>query len=89
MLIQVLPRSTLVLKLLNFQKGQKSQQLLLSLTTVECLLKNDLVPVFIDVEPLSYCIDAERIEENINGNTVAILAPNLMGNLQTGRESEK
>ena len=49
-------------------------------TTVGCLLKNNLVPVFVDV-PLTYCIDPHRIEEMITKKTVAILAPNLMGNL--------
>ncbi|MDB9997877.1 aminotransferase class I/II-fold pyridoxal phosphate-dependent enzyme [bacterium] len=50
-------------------------------TSVGCLVKNDLVPVFIDVEPLTYCIDHNQIEEMISDKTVAILAPNLMGNL--------
>ena len=26
-------------------------------TSIGCLVKNNLVPVFVDVEPLSYCID--------------------------------
>lgn len=58
-------------------------------TTVGCLIKNNLVPVFVDVEPLTYCIDLKRIESLINDKTVAILAPNLMGNIcdwQTIRE---
>ena len=50
-------------------------------TTVACLIKNKLIPVFVDVEPLSYCIDVSKIEKEINENTVAILAPNLLGNL--------
>lgn len=50
-------------------------------TSVGCLVKNSLVPVFVDVEPLSYCIDPNLIEEAITEKTVAILAPNLMGNL--------
>jgi CDP-6-deoxy-D-xylo-4-hexulose-3-dehydrase len=50
-------------------------------TSVGCLIKNDLVPVFVDVEPLTYCIDHNRIEEMVSDKTVAILAPNLMGNL--------
>ena len=43
--------------------------------------KNNLIPVFVDVEPLSYCIDPDKIEEMISDKTVAILAPNLMGNI--------
>ena len=50
-------------------------------TTVGCLLKNNLIPSFIDVEPLTYCIDVSQIEKSINKNTVAIIAPNLMGNI--------
>ena len=50
-------------------------------TTVGCLIKNNLIPVFVDVEPLSYCIDPDKIEEMISDKTVAILAPNLMGNI--------
>ena len=45
------------------------------------MVKNDLIPVFIDVEPLTYCIDVSKIEAEITEKTVAILAPNLMGNL--------
>jgi CDP-6-deoxy-D-xylo-4-hexulose-3-dehydrase len=50
-------------------------------TSVGCLIKNHLIPVFVDVEPLTYCIDHEKIEEMVSEKTVAILAPNLMGNL--------
>ena len=50
-------------------------------TTIGCLAKNNLIPVFVDIEPLTYCIDTSQIEEMITEKTVAILAPNLMGNL--------
>ncbi len=50
-------------------------------TTVSCILKNGLIPVFADVEPLTYCIDCKQIENLITDKTVAILAPNLGGNL--------
>ncbi len=50
-------------------------------TTVGCIVKNNLIPVFIDVEPFTYCIDCNKIEELISEKTVAILAPNLMGNI--------
>ena len=50
-------------------------------TSVGCLVKNNLVPVFVDVEPLTYCIDVSQIEAQITNKTVAILAPNLMGNI--------
>ena len=50
-------------------------------TSVGCLIKNNLIPVFVDVEPATFCIDANKIEEKISRRTKAILAPNLMGNL--------
>ncbi len=50
-------------------------------STVGCIVKNNLIPSFVDVEPYTYCIDYKQIEEQINDKTVAILAPNLLGNL--------
>ena len=50
-------------------------------TTVGCIVKNGLIPVFVDVEESSYCIDYKKIEEMISDKTVAIVAPNLIGNL--------
>jgi CDP-4-dehydro-6-deoxyglucose reductase, E1 len=66
----------------NFNKGAEVITPTLTFgTTIGCLLKNNLIPVFIDVEPLTYCIDVSSIEKVITEKTVAILAPNLMGNL--------
>ena len=45
-------------------------------TSIGCLIKNNLVPVFVDVEELTYNIDCSQIEEMITKKTVAILAPN-------------
>lgn len=50
-------------------------------TTVGCLAKNDLIPVFVDINERTYCIDEELIESSINDNTSAICVPNLLGNL--------
>ena len=67
---------------LNFKEGSEVITPALTFsTTVGCLLKNNLVPAFVDVKPYTYCIDEEKIEEMINKKTVAILAPNLMGNI--------
>ena len=74
----------------NFPKGSEVITPVLTFgTSVGCLIKNNLVPVFVDVEPLTYCIDIQEIEKNINNNTVAILAPNLMGNLCNWPEIRK
>ena len=50
-------------------------------TTVGCILKNNLIPVFVDVGTTDYCIDVNLIENAISDKTVAIMAPNLMGNI--------
>ncbi len=50
-------------------------------TTVGCIVKNGLIPAFVDVERNTYCIDAAKIEALINDNTKAMVIPNLMGNL--------
>jgi CDP-6-deoxy-D-xylo-4-hexulose-3-dehydrase len=44
------------------------------------LVRSQIVPVFVDVEPDTYQIDVERIEEMVGPRTRAILAPNLVGN---------
>ena len=50
-------------------------------TTVASLLKNQLVPVFVDVSPATYCIDVEQVESLIGPNTRAMCVPNLIGNI--------
>ena len=50
-------------------------------TSVGCLIKNNLIPVFVDIDPLTYCMDVNQVESQISQKTVAILAPNLLGNL--------
>ena len=50
-------------------------------TTVGCLVKNNLIPHFVDVGLNTYCIDMTNLEAAINENTSAIIAPDLMGNI--------
>ena len=74
----------------NFEKGSEVITPALTFSTsVGCIVKNGLIPVFVDVEPLTYCIDCNQIEEMITDKTVAILAPNLMGNLCNWPEIRK
>src|SRR5688572_16215046 len=44
------------------------------------MVRSGIVPVFVDVEPDTYQIDAARIEEMIGPRTKAILTPDLVGN---------
>ncbi len=50
-------------------------------TTVAPLIKNKLVPVFLDVEPGTYNIDVDQIEAMITPKTKLMMIPNLLGNL--------
>ena len=66
----------------NFPKGGEVITPALTFsTTIGCIVKSNLIPVFVDVGFNDYCIDVEEIERNINDKTVAIVAPNLMGNI--------
>lgn len=75
---------------LNFPQGSEVITPALTFSTsVGCLLKNNLTPVFADIEKNTYCIDVKQIEDLISDKTVAILAPNLMGNLCNWPEIKK
>ena len=66
----------------NFKPGSEIITPALTFSsTVGCIVKNNLIPVFVDVEKYTFNIDPDQIEEMITDKTVAILAPNLMGNL--------
>ena len=50
-------------------------------TTVGYIVRNKWVPVFIDVEEGTYCMDISKIKKLISKKTKAIVAPHLMGNI--------
>jgi CDP-6-deoxy-D-xylo-4-hexulose-3-dehydrase len=50
-------------------------------TTVAPLVKNDLVPVFVDIDPATYQADPDEIQEAITERSSAILLPSLVGNI--------
>ena len=50
-------------------------------TTVTPILKNSLIPVFMDAEKDTLNINASRIEEFITDKTSAIWIPNMLGNI--------
>ena len=49
-------------------------------TTLNPIIQNNLIPVFIDVELGTYNIQADRIEEAITDKTKAIFVPHTLGN---------
>ena len=58
-------------------------------TTVASLVKNGLIPSFVDVKENTYCIDEGLIENMISRKTKAILAPDLLGNLCNWKKIKK
>lgn len=50
-------------------------------TTVAPIVKNNLIPVFIDILPGTFNINVEAIEKMITPKTKACMIPNLLGNL--------
>lgn len=49
-------------------------------TDLAPMVRAGLVPVFVDVEPDTYNVDASRVAEAVGARTKAILVPNLIGN---------
>jgi CDP-6-deoxy-D-xylo-4-hexulose-3-dehydrase len=50
-------------------------------TDVAPMAQSGIVPAFVDVEPDTFQIDVDHIEEMVGPRTKAILAPNLVGNV--------
>jgi CDP-6-deoxy-D-xylo-4-hexulose-3-dehydrase len=50
-------------------------------TTVAPLVKNQLIPAFVDVLPGTFNMDVNKVEEMISSHTKAMMVPNLLGNL--------
>jgi len=49
-------------------------------TDVAPIVQAGLVPVFVDVDPRTFQVDATRLEEMVGPRTRAVLVPNLVGN---------
>ena len=71
----------LAIELLGLDEGDEILTSPLTFSTdIAPMVKSRLVPVFVDVTPDTFQIDASRIERNLSPRTRAILAPNLTGN---------
>lgn len=62
-------------------KGEVITPVLTFSTTVAPLIKDNLVPSFVDVSKGTYNINTDLIEDMITKKTVAMMIPNLIGNL--------
>ena len=50
-------------------------------TTLSPIIKTGLTPVFVDVEPETYIVNIDQIEESITNKTKALMIPSLLGNV--------
>ena len=72
----------LAMEVLNLPKGSEviTPSLTFS-TTVSYIVRNGLIPVFVDVREGTYCINEDHILNKITRKTKAVVAPHLMGNI--------
>jgi len=72
----------LTMETLNFPAGSEIITPALTFsTTVGYIVRNNWVPVFVDVEEGTYCINENKIKDLITKKTKAIVAPHLIGNI--------
>ena len=80
----------LALASFNFKKGSEIITPTLTFsTTVSPIYQLGLVPHFIDVEKNKFTANISQIEKSINKKTVAIVIPNLLGNIPEWKQISK
>lgn len=70
----------MALKSLNL-KGEVITTPFTFASTTHAIVQNGLIPVFCDIDPNTYTIDANKIEELITDKTTAIVAVHVYGNV--------
>ncbi len=50
-------------------------------TTLSPIIKKGLVPVFVDVEPETYIVNIDQVEQSITSKTKALMIPSILGNV--------
>lgn len=50
------------------------------IATAASIIWENCIPKFVDIEPKTFCIDADKIEQSITNKTTAILAVHVYGN---------
>lgn len=77
----------LAMEVMNLPKGSEVITPALTFaTTVAYIVRNDLVPSFVDVSEGTFVIDPGKIESMITDKTRAIVAPHLIGNIVNWEE---
>jgi dTDP-4-amino-4,6-dideoxygalactose transaminase len=49
------------------------------ISTVDAIIRNNAIPVFVDIDPDTYCIDVSKIESKITDRSRAIMVVHLYG----------
>lgn len=80
----------LAFELINLPKDSEVITPILTFsTTLAPILQKKLIPVFVDVEPDTYLINIDNIENLINKNTKALMIPSLLGNIPNLKQIKK
>ena len=80
----------LALASFNFKKGSEIITPTLTFsTTISPIYQLGLIPHFIDVEKNKFVANINQIKKCINKKTVAIMIPNLLGNIPEWKEISK
>ena len=58
-------------------------------TTLSPIIKKGLIPVFVDVEPETYIVNIDQIEQSITSKTKALMIPSLLGNIPNMKRLKK
>lgn len=58
-------------------------------STTHAIVRNGLTPVFCDIDPVTFTIDTEKIEELITDRTCAIMPVHVYGNICNIEEIER
>ena len=58
-------------------------------STTHAIVRNGLTPVFCDIDPETYCMDASKIEKLITDRTCAIMPVHVYGNVCNIEEIER
>ena len=63
---------TLALSLFDIKNKEVILPSLSFVSTAHCIIENGGVPIFVDVDPKTLCIDSEIIEKSLSKKTIAI-----------------
>ncbi len=72
----------LAFEVMNLEKGSEVITPVLTFsTTLSPIIKNDLVPVFVDVGLETYISDLKQVNDAVTSKTKCLMIPNLIGNV--------